>query len=87
MAEQKGGSRLLHCPAMELDPRIAAQWCQQHNIPPLPTDLHNSLQEFADRVLQAIHADPGAPPPEVRVYYQSMKFVLLTAMSQQSREA
>jgi uncharacterized protein (DUF2267 family) len=72
---------------MELDPHIAAHWFQQHNIPPLPPDLHKSLQEFADRVLQAIHADPDVPPPEVRVYYQSMKFILLTAMSQQSREA
>jgi hypothetical protein len=72
---------------MQLDPRLAAQWCQQHNVPVLPQDVHNSLQAFADRVLQAIQADPDVPPPEVRVYYQSMKFVLLTAMSQQSREA
>jgi hypothetical protein len=53
----------------------------------LSADLHNSLQAVADRVLQAIHADPDVPPPEVRVYYQSLKFLLLTAMSQQSREA
>ena len=72
---------------MELDPRLAAHWLEQHSVPPLPVDLHNSLQAFADVVLQAIHADPDVPPPEVRVYYQSMKFILLTAMSQQSREA
>jgi hypothetical protein len=72
---------------MQLDPRIAVHWLEQHNIPPLPTDLHNSLQGFADVVLQAIQADPAVPPPDVRVYYQSMKFILLTAMCQQSREA
>jgi hypothetical protein len=72
---------------MELDPRIASQWLQQNKVPPLPPDLHNSLQDLADVVLQTIHADPDIPPPEVRGYYQSLKFLLLTAMSQQSREA
>ncbi len=72
---------------MKLDPHIAAQWCQQHNVPPLPTELHSSLQDLANAVLQKIQDDPKIPPPEVRVLYQSMKFILLTAVSQQMREA
>jgi hypothetical protein len=73
---------LLHCPAMDLDPLVAAKWCKKHKIPPLPLDLYDSLQDLANLLLQGIHDDPDIPPSEVRVYYQSMKFILRT-MDQQ----
>jgi hypothetical protein len=38
-------------------------------------------------MLRKIQDDPEVPPPEVRVYYQSLKFILLIAASQQIWEA
>ena len=47
-------------------------------------EMHESLQELVEVIDQCIQDGPDIPPPEVRVYYQSMKYILRTANSRQA---
>jgi hypothetical protein len=64
---------------VDLDSAIAAKWCRKHKMPPLSPEAKAGLLDLSKMLLQAIHAAAASPPPEVRVYYQSMKFILRVA--------
>ena len=67
---------------VELDTAIAAKWCSKHKIPELSPEAPLVGLSELSRILPAIHEAPDIPPPEVRVYYQSMKFILRVAEEQ-----
>jgi hypothetical protein len=68
--------RLLRLHPMSTSP---AKWCRKHKIPPLSPEAQAGLLDLSKLLLRAIHEAADSPPPEVRVYYQSMKFILRVA--------
>lgn len=61
---------------MELDSMVAAKWCRKHKVPSVPPEVESGLLNFSKVLYQAICDSSDITPPEIRVYYQSMKFIL-----------
>ena len=66
----------------DLRAAVAARWCRKHKAPELPQEARAAIHKLTEIVLAAIDDAPESPPPEVRDYYQSMKFLLLVAQEQ-----
>ncbi len=69
---------------MDGETRIAAEWCRKHQVPPLPPEWRESLQEPVGVIHQRVQDEPDIPPAEVRVYYQSLQYILRTAARRQA---
>jgi hypothetical protein len=67
---------------MELDTTVAARWCRKQKVPSRSPEVEHGLRSLSEVLYQAICKSTLIPPPEIRVYYQSMKCILRVANDQ-----
>ena len=69
-----------------LQPKKATAWCQAKRLPSIPAATQRELVRIAAAVYQAIIDSDDSPPPEVRVYYQSLKFIVSVSGAPEGRD-
>jgi hypothetical protein len=69
-----------------LQPQKAAAWNKSQKVPVIDAAMRTELVRIAKAVEQAIYDDEKSIPREVRVYYQSLKFIASVAGAPEGRK-